>query len=136
MTQHAPKSCAVCGREIQWRKKWERDWEAVKYCSKSCRSRGVSKTDEMLEASILLLLRARVAGGSICPSEAARAVIDESRHDRGAGASDSDGWRSLMEAARMAARRLVGRGEVEITQRDRVVDPSTAKGPIRIRLTR
>jgi hypothetical protein len=28
-----PKSCAVCGRAITWRKKWERDWESVRYCS-------------------------------------------------------------------------------------------------------
>jgi hypothetical protein len=45
-------------------------------------------------------------------------------------------WRSLMEPARMAARRLVDRGEVEIVQHGRVVDPSTAKGPLRIRLAR
>ena len=32
--------------------------------------------------------------------------------------------------------RLVDQGQVEITQAGRVVDPSTAKGPIRIRLTR
>ncbi len=38
-----------------------------------------------------------------------------------------------MEDTRMAARRLVAAGRVEITQNDRVVDPSTAKGPIRIR---
>ena len=38
-----------------------------------------------------------------------------------------------MEPARRAARRLVASGEVEITQAGRVVDPSTAKGPIRIR---
>jgi hypothetical protein len=34
------------------------------------------------------------------------------------------------------ARRLVARGEVEIVQSGRVVDPSTAKGPIRIRRVR
>jgi hypothetical protein len=38
-----------------------------------------------------------------------------------------------MEPARAAARRLVAAGEVEITQGGRVVDPSTCKGPIRIR---
>lgn len=38
-----------------------------------------------------------------------------------------------MEPTRQAARRLVAAGEVEITQQGRVVDPSTAKGPIRIR---
>ena len=34
----------------------------------------------------------------------------------------------------MAARRLVDAGRIEIIQRGRVVDPSTAKGPIRLRL--
>jgi hypothetical protein len=38
-----------------------------------------------------------------------------------------------MDDARSAARRLVAAGAVEITQGGRVVDPSTAKGPIRIR---
>ncbi|NBP17949.1 MAG: DUF3253 domain-containing protein, partial [Actinobacteria bacterium] len=45
-------------------------------------------------------------------------------------------WRALMEPARMAARRLVERGEVQITQAGRVVDPSRAKGPIRVRRSR
>jgi hypothetical protein len=40
-----------------------------------------------------------------------------------------------MEPARAAARRLVARGQVESTQAGRVVDGSTAKGPIRIRRT-
>jgi hypothetical protein len=39
-----------------------------------------------------------------------------------------------MEPARSAARRLVAAGEAEITQGGHVVDPSTAKGPIRVRL--
>ncbi len=43
-------------------------------------------------------------------------------------------WRPLMEDARRAARRLMHEGRVEITQKGRAVDPSTAKGPIRIRL--
>lgn len=32
------KTCAVCGRPFTWRKKWARDWENVKYCSKRCRA--------------------------------------------------------------------------------------------------
>ena len=47
-----------------------------------------------------------------------------------------DDWRPLMEPARAAARRLVVAGEVEVTQGGAVVDPSTAKGPIRIRRRR
>jgi len=32
------KVCAVCKRDFTWRKKWERDWNNVKYCSKKCRT--------------------------------------------------------------------------------------------------
>jgi hypothetical protein len=78
--------------------------------------------DEALERSVLELLHGRASSATICPSEAARAV-------------GGDDWRSLMEPARAAARRLVARGAVEITQGGRVVDPSTARGPIRVRRT-
>ena len=30
------KICVYCLRPFDWRKKWERDWENVKYCSKRC----------------------------------------------------------------------------------------------------
>ena len=116
------KTCAACGRTITWRKKWARDWESVRWCSERCRRTGVSATDTALEGSIRSLLAARGAGKTICPSEAARAV----------GGAD---WEPLVEPARAAARRLVAAGEVEITQRGQVVDPSTARGPIRIRRT-
>ena len=32
------KICARCGRPFTWRKKWERVWDEVKYCSDRCRS--------------------------------------------------------------------------------------------------
>ncbi len=32
------KVCATCGRPFAWRKKWARDWEAVRYCSDRCRA--------------------------------------------------------------------------------------------------
>jgi hypothetical protein len=35
---HLPhKDCRACGRPFAWRKKWERDWDAVLYCSDKCR---------------------------------------------------------------------------------------------------
>jgi hypothetical protein len=86
-------------------------------------------TESALSDSILALLAARAPGATICPSEAARAVHAAS------SATDPDGWRDLMEPSRAAARRLVTRGEVVITQRGAVVDPDTATGPIRIRRT-
>ena len=33
------KPCAACGRPMTWRKKWERNWEQVKYCSDRCRAK-------------------------------------------------------------------------------------------------
>lgn len=32
------KLCAACGRPFVWRRKWARDWHAVRYCSDRCRS--------------------------------------------------------------------------------------------------
>ncbi|MCX5691820.1 MAG: DUF2256 domain-containing protein [Planctomycetota bacterium] len=37
------KVCVRCGRPFAWRKKWERDWAQVKYCSKKC-VRGTKST--------------------------------------------------------------------------------------------
>ncbi|WP_414827467.1 DUF2256 domain-containing protein [Alteromonas sp. H39] len=30
------KVCPVCQRPFSWRKKWEKNWEQVKYCSRRC----------------------------------------------------------------------------------------------------
>ena len=36
--EHLPeKNCATCGLPFRWRKKWERCWDEVKYCSDRCR---------------------------------------------------------------------------------------------------
>ncbi|MBP6580480.1 MAG: DUF2256 domain-containing protein [Sphingorhabdus sp.] len=32
------KTCLGCSLPFAWRKKWERDWDSVKYCSDRCRS--------------------------------------------------------------------------------------------------
>ncbi|MFT2096217.1 DUF2256 domain-containing protein [Acidiphilium multivorum] len=32
------KTCAACGRPFAWRRKWARDWDAVKFCSDACRT--------------------------------------------------------------------------------------------------
>ena len=34
------KDCIVCNRPFEWRKKWERCWDEVKYCSERCRRDG------------------------------------------------------------------------------------------------
>ena len=76
--------------------------------------------DQQLEEAIEQLLEGREASKSICPSEAAKSV-------------DPLNWRELLEPARSAARRLVTAGTHEITQKGQVVDPSRARGSIRIR---
>ncbi|MXG92089.1 DUF2256 domain-containing protein [Nocardioides flavescens] len=105
-----PKVCASCGRRIEWRKKWERDWDDVRYCSTACRRRKVTPEDRALEDE----LRTQLASG------AGRTGVDVG----------SD------EAARRAARRLVAAGEGELVQRGRVVDPSTARGDVQLRRPR
>ena len=78
-------------------------------------------SDARIEQTIRGLLEARDAGKTICPSDAARAIDDE-------------GFRALMDPVRRVARDMVARGELEVTQSGRVVDPDTARGAIRLRL--
>ncbi|MBU6280913.1 DUF3253 domain-containing protein [bacterium] len=110
---------------MTWRRAWSRTWDSVSTCSDACRKRrrSLARQGRTLEEAILRLLSDRGASATICPSEAARAVGGEA-------------WRDLMEPAREAARRLVARGEVAIVQGGRTVDPSSARGPVRIRLER
>lgn len=119
-----PKTCRVCGRDIAWRKRWEKVWDEVTTCSDACRKRrhDLTRRGAELETLILELARERHPK-SLCPSEVAR------RHS-------PDTWRELMEPTREAARRLVAKGLVHITQGGRVVDPSTARGAIRVVLAR
>ncbi|MGO4442045.1 DUF3253 domain-containing protein [Mycobacterium sp. 2YAF39] len=74
-----------------------------------------------LRDTMLALARERGPSKTICPSDAARAV-------------GGDNWRDLMGDARDIARELARRGDVEITQKGKVLDPdATWRGPIRIR---
>ena len=82
----------------------------------------VRPSDDEIEATIVRLLRARDSGKTICPSDAARVL------------ADGDGFRELMHPVRACARDMVRRGELQITQSGRVVDPDTARGAIRLRL--
>jgi len=81
-------------------------------------------TGAKIERTITELLEARDPGKTICPSDAARAL---------AGEAD---FRALMEPVRARAREMVDRGDLEITQGGRVVDPASARGAIRLRLPR
>jgi hypothetical protein len=121
----ATKACVVCGRTMTYRRRWSRAWADVKYCSDRCRRRGLGPADARAEAAIHALLAARARGASICPGEAARLLAA----GRGAAAD----WRDELALVRSAANRLVAAGALEMTQQGRVVDPSRARGPVRLR---
>ncbi len=107
---------------MQWRKKWSRSWDEVRYCSDACRKRGIRPVDQDLETAIMELLASRPRNATICPNDAAKLVVGEE-------------WDRFVKPARAAARRLSVEGRVVITQDGRRIDPSTAKGPFRIGLT-
>ncbi len=121
-----PRTCRSCGRRIEWRKKWERNWESIAYCSDSCRARKVKPIDAALEEWLLARLDGAPRGTTVDPADAAAAVAT----------GTSTGTTGLGEPARSAARRLVNRGLAEMVQRGVVVDPSTAKGPVTLRAPR
>ena len=83
------KVCRSCGRRIEWRKKWERNWDQVLYCSTACRRRGISDADRKAE-------------------EAIRYAV---RHSAGATSLSAISWDAQHpEILRRAARRLVAAG--------------------------
>nr|WP_286132046.1 DUF3253 domain-containing protein [Clavibacter michiganensis] len=79
----------------------------------------MSETDRRLEATILRLM---VEGkdAPVTPELVARTAAP-------------DDWQPLYEPARRAARRLASRGEVDIVQNGRAVDPGSVRGPFSIR---
>lgn len=106
---------------MTWRKKWERNWSEVKYCGDQCR-RSKESMKNGHEEKILALLQARGHSATICPSEILEPDLKQDHE--------------VMERVRQAARRLVHQNKIEILQKNRVVDPSEFKGPIRLRLKR
>jgi hypothetical protein len=69
---------------------------------------------------ILALLLERGTSKTICPSEV---LTPEQKQNKG-----------LMEQVRQCAEELVLEGKIEITQKGRVVEPGSYKGPIRLKL--
>ncbi len=118
MTQtHDPKLCESCGRYFEFRKKWERDWPQIKYCSDECKK---NKNKFDYKDSILTLLKQRGPGKTICPSEVLPADLKQNK--------------VMMEHVRRSARLLASEKRIEITQNGKTVNPNDFKGPIRLRI--
>jgi hypothetical protein len=126
----AERTCARCGRRMPSGSAPDARW-----CSAACRRAKLTAVDRELERVLRERLAELSASATLCPSEIARAVGGGAAGDDGAD-DPGEAWRELMEPTRRAARRLVAEGVAEITQRGAVVDPSTARGPIRIRPVR
>ncbi len=80
--------------------------------------------DERVSAArdaILDLVRARGAGKTICPSEAARRL-------------DPEDWRRHMKTVRAAAADLADEGKIRVLRKGKPVDIRTVKGVIRLGL--
>jgi len=108
--QEPDKICASCGRLITYRKKWEKNWAEIKYCSDECR-RNKNKYD--FREKILELLKSK-------------ALIEQ---------TDVVGEdKALLEHVRRSARLLAHEGKVQLLQNGKVVDPNTFRGPVQIRL--
>ncbi|MEM6622839.1 MAG: DUF3253 domain-containing protein [Pseudomonadota bacterium] len=73
-----------------------------------------------IEDRIIDLLVRRGPGKTICPSEVARAMATE--------------WRPLMPEVRDVAYAMAAVGRLRVLQKGMEVDPSTARGPIRLAL--
>jgi hypothetical protein len=111
------KICSSCGRTIEYRKKWAKNWPEVKFCSDECR-RNKNKFD--YREAILALLNERGPLKTICPSEL---LPPELKQDK-----------IIMEHVRRSARLLASENKIEITQSGKAVDPVSFKGPIRLKL--
>ena len=92
------KTCVVCNRPFTWRKKWERCWDEVTTCSKSCNA---------------ARRREKRGGGAASGSEDEDDDEDDGNRGRargGAGSDASDGEgdeRDARRAARKAAKKAV-----------------------------
>ncbi len=117
------KVCQLCGRSFEFRKKWEKNWEEIKFCSDRCRqsNKGQSKKNILdYKAKIVALLKERSNGKTICPSD----ILS----------GEEKQIKEVMETVRQAARLLADEHIIEITQSGRAIDPSTFRGPIRLKL--
>ena len=111
------RTCSICGRRLP-----AGAAAAVRRCSQRCRRARLGSVERALEAQILASLAAVARGVTICPSVVAQAIFGPTGLQQ-----------PQMERTRQAARRLVAAGQVQIVQAGKVVDPSTARGPIRLR---
>ena len=110
------KICVSCGLEFFWRKKWERNWDTVKYCSERCK-KSFKRIMHVKNITAELVSKRET---SLCPSEVAKVI-------------SPDNWKERMQDVHSAARLLAHENKLCITQKGGIVDPQSVKGPRRLR---
>lgn len=113
------KICESCGRSFDYRKKWEKNWHEIKYCSDECRK---NKNKFDFTKAIMKLLSERATTSTICPSEVL--PVEQKQNT------------AMMEHVRRSARKLAHEKKILITQKGQAVDPDNFKGPIRLKLNK
>ena len=53
------KTCLHCKKPFAWRKKWERSWDEVRFCSKSCKSDAKNPTQKVEVQTFTTILNSR-----------------------------------------------------------------------------
>ena len=105
------KECQECSKVITWRKKWEKDWDSVRYCSGKCKKRAKSRRLDDVS-------RSRQAGRVLAAT--ATTTDDETAEaadGADGGADDADGVDGADDADGAAAVAL-----------DTVIEPLGLKG--------
>ncbi|MBZ0141235.1 MAG: DUF3253 domain-containing protein [Pseudorhodoplanes sp.] len=86
----------------------------------------MSRAPAEIQAAILALASERGTGGTICPSDAARAL----------GGPHPDQWAPLMGPVRVAAIALAESGRLVIYRKGKPADPRDLRGVYRLGLPR
>ncbi len=81
--------------------------------------------DDQIRNEMLRQVEARGAGGSICPSEVARALV---------ACALAPEWRGLMNRVRAVAASLSRERRIDILRKGKPVEAEAIKGVIRLRL--
>lgn len=118
------KNCAVCGRRMDWRKRWRNNWQSVKYCSSSCRRSSRDVERHNLETRILAMLNQQPGKACLDLDGMTAKLFDAS----------SRSFHQHRVSVHNAARRLCNRGVTSLFRQGRPVDPSKANRTACIKL--
>ena len=114
------KHCNSCGRPFDKQKRFEKNWDEIKYCSAKCRKEKLEKNQTELEVFIIEKLS---LVSNICPSQIATEFFGKDR------------MKQMMEPVRCACRRLHLADKIKITQGNKPIKTLNFRGPIRITKT-